>query len=248
MNPSLVAPPLNVPGWTPIFWDDFNTNADRGMFLTKYGIKWDAYPTGWRTSSPWKVGMYDNSILEARDSCLIKNIATVDGTPRVAALQPKLSPVKPYGVPAGRFSIRFKCDPLPGYKVAWLLWPDSGLWPLDGEIDFPESDLSTNDTVHGFVHRQDAITGSDQWAVASNVSLTDGEWHTCVINYKPGTWRTSEVSFMLDGDLIGKWTERIPNGPMHWVIQTEPMLRWTKPDPTVTGKIMIDWAVAYRPA
>ena len=39
-----------------------------------------------------------------------------------------------------------------GYKVAWLLWPKSGVWPRDGEIDFPEADLIG--TISAFMHRQ----------------------------------------------------------------------------------------------
>jgi hypothetical protein len=43
--------------------------------------------------------------------------------------------------------VRFRADLLPGYKIAWLLWPDAyseGLatWPQDGEVDFPEGDLA----------------------------------------------------------------------------------------------------------
>ena len=41
----------------------------------------------------------------------------------------------------GRYAVRFKIDPVPGFKVAWLLWPASENWPQDGEIDFPEGDL-----------------------------------------------------------------------------------------------------------
>ena len=50
----------------------------------------------------------------------------------------------------GRISVRFKADPLHGFKTAWLLWPDSGVWPRDGELDYPEGDLSQ--AFYGAVH------------------------------------------------------------------------------------------------
>jgi hypothetical protein len=50
----------------------------------------------------------------------------------------------------GRYSVRFKADPLAGFKIAWLLWPDSGVWPRDGEIDFPEGELDL--TIYGAAH------------------------------------------------------------------------------------------------
>ena len=48
----------------------------------------------------------------------------------------------------GRFSVRFRSDPLPGYKAAWLLWPESDNWN-EGEIDFPEGGLDS--TMWGFI-------------------------------------------------------------------------------------------------
>lgn len=259
MNPSGVAPPVNVRGWEPIFIEDFNTPTERGDFIgNALYQKWSAYPSGARTSSPWKAGRYDNSILEVVDSCLVLNVHTDDaGHALTAALRPKLSSTAPWGVTALRQSIRFRCDPLPGYKLAWMLWPDAEIvgepsnWPEDGEIDFPECGLALGDTIHGFVHREGASGpdgGSDQWAVNTKVEAAAGEWHTATINWKPGMWRTAMCEFVLDGISIGKWTQRIPDGPMHSVIQTEPLPQWAKPDKRVAGSIWIDWYVAYHPA
>jgi len=108
--------------------------------------------------------------------------------------------------------IRFRADAVPGYKTAWLLWPDSEDWPSDGEIDFPEGDLSG--TIGGFVHYRGGVSGSDQAAFATNATYTG--WHTAII-----TWLPSGVTFRLDGKTVGTTTTRIPNTPMHWVIQTE---------------------------
>lgn len=257
------APPLHLNGWTPILVEDFDTDVPLGQVISGggYSKSISAYPTGWRTTPPWKTAMYDNGRLEVANSCLRTHVATITdarGTaPRVTAIRPRLSAAVPYGINHGRFSVRFRADELPGYKIAWLLWPDSGQWPRDGEIDFPEQNLDADTTVRGFMHRQDATEGSDQnWAKGAS-SACDGEWHTATTTWKPGGWRTAECSFDWDGVRIGHFTERVPKGPMHCVLQIEPELHphylgrvdgkktWEKPDPTVAGVIEVDWIVAY---
>lgn len=241
----------NIRGWTQVLVDDFNVDCARGKFVGNpaYVARWTAYPTGWRTSKPWQAGYYNNTILEVKNSCLIKNVHTDSlGHALVAAPRPKLSPKSPYGAMSIRRSVRFKSDPLPGYKMAWLLWPDSGNWPKDGEIDFPENGLKPDSHIGGFVHKQNATSGSEQFHAGSLVLPTDGEWHTATINYKSGTWRTPMVEFILDGERIGKWVDRVPYGPMHEVIQTEPLLQWERPDKNVAGQIMIDWYAGYKAA
>lgn len=251
MSVSGQKPPGAVRGWTQVLVDDFSVDCPRGKFVGNpaYTPRWTAYPSGWPTSRPWKAGVYDNSILEVKNSCLILNVHTdAAGHALVAAPRPKLSPRSPYGAMSIRRSVRFKAEVLPGYKMAWLLWPDSGDWPKDGEIDFPENGLDSGNKIGGFVHKQGAVKGSDQYHAASLVLPTDGEWHTATINYKSGTWRTPLVEFILDGTRIGKWTERVPNGPMHEVIQTEPLLQWQHPARDVAGQIMIDWYSGYKAA
>jgi Spy/CpxP family protein refolding chaperone len=65
-----------------------------------------------------------------------------------------------------------------------MLWPDSGTTTTgatggggNGEIDFPEGELSTNSQIWGFVHRQNATSGGTRpsrhggW-LASELKLT----------------------------------------------------------------------------
>lgn len=69
----------------------------------------------------------------------IVELHTQNGVHMVAAPGPVISgaPGKDDGLVYGRYVIRFEADPVPGYKPAWLLWPDSNDWS-DAEIDFPE--------------------------------------------------------------------------------------------------------------
>lgn len=256
MSASGKSPP-NPPGWVKIWVDDFDTDVPMGKVIGHPAYEHlSARKTGTPTSGPWKTGIYDNGRLEVKGSCLITHVATITdsrGTkPRTSALLPELPPMTayPWGVEYGRFSVRFRIpQELPGYKIAWLLWPDSKLWPKDGEIDFPEQNLHNGDRVKGFMHRQDATQGSDQVRALGPGSCCDNVWHTATITWRSGLEDFPVCKFTWDGVDIGRYTTRVPNGPMHWVLQTEPYLStWDPPDPKVAGRIEVDWIVAYKKA
>jgi beta-glucanase (GH16 family) len=146
-----------------------------------------------------------------------------------------LLPVLPGKQLYGKYVIRFRSDALQGFKVAWLLWPDSENWPYDGEMDFPESGL--NGTIAAYMHRQAGTSGADQDAYKTAATYTS--WHTATIEWSPNA-----VNFILDDQLIGTSTARIPVTSMHWVIQTESCLP-TCPSATTAGNLQIDWMAAY---
>jgi beta-glucanase (GH16 family) len=135
--------------------------------------------------------------------------------------------------------VRFKADRLHGYKTAWLLWPDSEVWPRDGEIDFPEGELSSS--VHAFMHHKGAKLGSEQDAYSTGTTYE--KWHTAIIE-----WSLSTVSYYLDGELIGRSTEHIPNTPMHWVLQTETSTTGVVPSNSTEGHVLVAWVAVYAPA
>jgi beta-glucanase (GH16 family) len=228
-------PPTAAPvaGWTSIFRDDFNTNVARGSFLSQMGDRWYAYPYGWKDSS--KNGTYDPSTVAVSNGILDVHIQTTDGVRRVAAIGPRISSNN--GQLYGRYEIRFRADSMRGYKAAWLLWPTSGVWPRDGEIDFPEGEF--DGTIYAFMHRQGATTGSDQDAFATSARWTD--WHTATLE-----WTPSAVRFYLDGKLIGTSTNRIPNTPMRWVIQNETTLSGFLPSSTTQGHVQVDYVQVWR--
>ena len=236
-------PTGDLPGWRHVFADDFKTDLDRGEFPSDVSGKWGAYPSPWKDTS--KKGRYDpKRVVSVDDGILRKDLRTVDGKPRVAALVPKIHDQKPYGSLYGRYSVRFRSDRVTGYKVAWLLWPDSGTNITgsasgtggNGEIDFPELDLDSP-AVKGFVHFQDATRRDDQYASKTSVDISD--WHTYTIEWSPDL-----VVFLLDGVEVGRTTERVPNNPMHWVLQTETSLK--KPTPAgASGSIEIDWVSVW---
>ena len=237
-DPSGEAMPVgDIEGWRQVFTDDFTTDVALGNFPAAVSEKWGAYASPIKdtfrhgTYSPGKVVSIDNGVLN-------KYIHAEDGVFLVAALLPKVPGTSRYGQMYGRYAVRFKADRIEGYKVAWLLWPDSRAWPRDGEIDFPERNL-LSDRVAGFVHHQGAKDGSDQ--ASANAPYDSNTWHTTVIEWSPNL-----VVFTLDGVVIGRVTERIPNTPMHWVLQTETTLTSTVPPVTAAGNIQIDWVAAWQ--
>jgi hypothetical protein len=235
-SPSGQPPPAgDLPGWHQVFLDDFNTPVPLGSFPAAVSNTWWAYPsTAHDTTGN---GRYDpEKVVSIGGGIMNMFIHTEGGEHLVAAPVPKVTASPKYGQLYGRYAVRFRADALPGYKTAWLLWPDSEHWPGDGEIDFPEANL--DETIKGYVHHVGASSGSDQDAFSTSARYPD--WHTAVIEWTPG-----KVVFTLDGQVIGQTTDRIPNSPMHWVLQTETALTGPAPSNSTQGNVQIDWVAAW---
>jgi hypothetical protein len=220
-------PAGDLPHWHQVFADDFTTPAPLGSFLATYGTRWSAY-TGPDTSGN---GTYDPArALSAANGNLDIYLHTVNGQHLVSTPLPKL-PTMTYG----RYSVRFQSDAVPGYKAAWLLWPDDGAWPAHGEIDFPEAGLSDLG-MSAFVHFANPNGGQDAFYAAMRMTA----WHTATVEWSPG-----KVVFSLDGAVIGTSTTQVPSTPMHWALQTETQLSGGAPADTAAGHVRIDWVTAY---
>ena len=238
-SPSGQAMPVgDLPGWRQVFADDLTTDVPVGSFPSAVSGRWGAYSDGWTDTS--KNGTYmPSKVVSVRDGIMNLYLHTENGVHMVAVPYPKLPGAGAHnGMLYGRYAVRFRSDPVPGYKTAWLLWPDSGSWPGDGEIDFPEGRL--DGTISAFMHRQGASGGGDQDAFDSPATYTS--WHTAVIEWSPAATR-----FILDDKVVGTSTSRIPNTPMHWVLQTETSLSGAPTD-GAAGNVQVDWVAVYRPA
>jgi Bacterial Ig domain/Glycosyl hydrolases family 16 len=237
-----VAPAGNLTGWRQIFVDDFSTNVALGNFPAAVSTKWGAYPSPWKdtsghgTYSPAKTVSISGGVLN-------EFVHTENGVPMVATLLPKVPGSSISGQTYGRYAVRFRSDSLAGYKMAWMLWPDSDNNQRDGEIDLPERNLDSPN-IYGFVHHRNSTGPPDQdWA---KLAFDGTQWHTTVVEWSPNL-----VVFSLDGVEIKRATTRVPSTPMHWVLQTETALGVpSKPAASVAGNVQIDWvaAWAYDPA
>lgn len=239
-----------LPGWRQIFTDDFMEPVAPGewsdcsfeSFLClglpePYRDRWWAFLGGW---SDHGTGLYSPSrVLSVADGVLDFHIHTKGGVHLVAAPVPLIhGRAGSLGQLYGRYAVRFRSDSLHGYKVAWLLWPDSETWPRDGEIDFPEGSLDAE--IEAYLHRQDGRAANDQAGFHSGVRMA-GEWHTAVIE-----WTSAAVKFILDGIVIGAPMDRIPKTPMHWVLETTTALDGTVPDDGTEGHVQIDWVAVWE--
>jgi len=230
----------DMPGWHQVFADDFTSTVPIGSFPTAVSDTWSAYQNGWPDTT--HNGTYmPSQVVSQHDGVLDMYIHTVGGVHMVSALLPKIpgAPGGEDGLQAGRYAVRFKSDPIQGYKTAWLLWPDSGKWPADGEIDFPEGNL--DGAISAFVHHQFGSSGRDQDWYGTAASY--GGWHTAVIERT-----SSSVKFYLDDQLVGQSTSRLPSTAMHWVLQTETTLDGSIPSDSAAGHVLVDWVAVYTPA
>lgn len=223
----------DLPGWKQVFTDDFTKDVPLGSFPGAVSDKWDAY-NGFNDTS--KNGTYSpGKVVSQKGGLMDLFLRTENGVHLVSAPAPKVNGSAWTGQLYGRYAARFRADSMPGYHTAWLLWPDSEVWPRDGEIDFPEGDL--NDTICAFTHRQGGTSGSDQDAFCTNTTYQN--WHTVVIEWAPNL-----VRYLIDGQVIGTSTSRVPNTPMHWVLQTETSYGGA-PSSTVSGHVQIDWVSVW---
>jgi beta-glucanase (GH16 family) len=225
--------------WHQIFTEDFDTAVPAGSFPgPAYRDKWDVYPDG-RPDTSHNGTYYPSKVVSVSNGALNMYLHTelINGIAvhMVAAPVPHLPGRAGAGGQAyGRYSVRFKADPVRGYKTAWLLWPDSEVWPRDGEIDFPEGNL--DGTIHAYMHYANPAGGQAEF----RTGVTYPNWHIATIEWSPGS-----VTFILDGHVVGVSTSQVPFNPMHYVLQTETCLDCGPPSNAATGNVQVDWVVLY---
>jgi hypothetical protein len=234
-DPSGAALPLgDLPGWRQVFAEDFTQDSPLGAWPGPYAPRFGAYAapdTAARnegTASVWDAAR----TVSVGDGMLDYYLHTEDGVGLSATVYPRQT-----GGLYGRFVVRMRADPVPGYKTAFLLWPESEAWPHDGEIDFPEGDLPG--TVGGATHYQDGTSGADADVFADVGTYAD--WHTYEI-----VWTPQALAYLIDGVVVHITTTRIPNTPMQWALQSEHCLGGCAAPPTATGHLQIDWRAIYR--
>ena len=249
-KPAPVPPPTgssmpvgNLPGWKQIMAEDFGTAAARSSFASsEYGSTYLAY-SGFADTS--KRGWYDSSIVSANNGALDWYVNTSGGKHRVATLVVK-NPVTGWGQTYGRYSIRFRSDTLPGYKLAFMLWPSDNNWG-EGEIDFPEANLLTPDNklfaaLHPVVDPSSGQPGASK-VMYSGTSAADGGWHVATIDWYPG-----HVDYYLDGVKYAGATVGVPTTSMRLTLQVETALYGAAPADSVAGHVQVDWVTMYSRA
>jgi hypothetical protein len=222
----------DLPGWHLVLSQDFTKSAALGQFASAYP-GWAGYDGAQDTSGH---GTYDSAATTSVSGGVLDEYLHSQGTPRVMALTP---PGAAAHQTYGRYAVRFRSDSIPGYKIAWLLWPCNDVWS-QGELDFPEADL--NSTIQGYAHDVTGSPDHNAWDVGTGTSMT--AWHTAVLEWSP-----SGLTYILDGH---SWTTTnvtaIPRNPMNWILQTETAENGPTPSASSSGHINIDWVAAWSAA
>lgn len=254
-DPSGVRPPPRMlRGWHRVFVDDFSRDVPLGSycgdpagFPAEVARKWAAYPyprsgtPSWGVYCPQRTTSIHDGMMD-----IWLHTELVDGSPvhLIDAVVPRLGCCGPFGSGQlyGRYVLRFRSDTFDTYHASWLLWPTSGNWPADGEIDFPEGDF--NGGMNAYLHWQGGTSGASQSAFPAGVSMGGGSWHTVVID-----WLPTRCRFMLDGNAVAQTGNAsiIPDTPMRFVIQNGGSFDQA-PNDAAQGHVYIDWVAIYRPA
>lgn len=250
-------PDSDVPGFSLIWNDDFDIDCPLGGFPTAYAGRVDHYPptyfdTSRNAGRPAATqGQYDAARTVSVSNSVLRKWLHSEYDPATQAYRPKvcaLLPVIPSTVTSnkwryqtyGRYAIRARVmNPMPGFKFAWLLWPQSDSRPLDGEIDNPEQNFDVLSQVGAFVHHAPDTPSPAQHSYTGACDLT--QWHTFVTEWSPNL-----VRVIRDGVEVMRDTDRIPSKPMRWVIQTETTVTAAPPAPTVQGIVEIDWSASWK--
>lgn len=210
-------------------------------------------------------GYYDQNIFSVGNDSICKMRIYTDAAGRhhVGALRPKLNnTASTWNVLGGRFAICIRVkNPLPTYKVAQLMWPQSNVSNPDGELDLPEQDLDGLDVISAFEHWQGA---GGQSSASSTIDLVGAGWVVVVSEWRPNpgtptlsTWKTYAAQYdatpsIIAGSLtspFGSFTGvHVPDTPMHWIWQWETFLNYGAVlDSSVDQFVEFAWATFENP-
>ncbi len=144
----------------------------------------------------------------------------------------------------GRWEIRARIQPAAGYGPVMLLWPDSGKWPQDGEIDFMEIPDAARNVNHFTVHY-----GNDNSQDSTDQSGDFSQWHDYAVEWEP-----DHITGWIDGKQVFHTTNaaEIPRTPMHLAMQLDvgPIDNWIPAPNSSTPSTVnfeVDWVHIYGP-
>ena len=204
-------------GWgKPAARDEFNyTGAPKNK-------KWSVY------DSPGHDG---NGVRSPRAWQVNGRVATVTGNShgRTGGMSAKFGHRR-----YGRWEARMRTNARdPEYHPVLLLWPDSGDFPCDGEIDYAEGTGQVS-KMNFFLHYS---CSNEQTHATRSVDTT--QWHNYAVE-----WTPDRIVGYLDGDEWFRDTnpDHQPPGRMHQTVQ----LDWF-PDGTDTtrSRMKLDWLRVY---
>ena len=211
-RPPILTAQANTAQWQRAWSTDFSVAVPLGQFPGAVGSQWGAYPNPWPDTASQRNyavhGYYDPATtVWINGGYMHIRMWRATGNIHSAAVYPKVA----QGVMYGRFvEVTRVSKVTQGYKSAHLLWPVNNA--NNFEVDFPENEWTTSPSV--YVHY-----GQDESTVSFDTHLNWSAWHTYEMRWQPGL-----LSFYVDGKLIGRTSQGVPNVNMSWIIQNESAL------------------------
>lgn len=258
-NASGVALPGAVSGWTLTMAEDFDTAfsaggvSSAGVFPSPYASEANAYADGTLDTSGNNNG--SNSIYRPSSnlSCTASKLVTLCNivSTQIRSATYVVTPGGNYGQSYGRFSVCYRVPaPVHGFKIAFLMWPNTSVWPRDGELDWPEGSLYTGGVFGANFLHQGSTTGAhdefDHHRLTSSTPGPDGSWHVATLE-----WASTFIRAIWDGVTIGTTYDRIPNTSMYWAVQTESDVdqfgTGGYASGSDTGTVEVDWVACWNP-
>lgn len=255
-GPSGVPLPSGTPpGWRRVFADDFPAAEDSplGSFS---GCRWIAPPIASRcvglpgpTQAKWFAEPNGASLLGT--DFMAARVLSISGgalrfslhggpggQPYLAAAEPRVRVGGQLGAfQSGLFLVRFRSAIVPGYDIAFELWPVSRDW-RDGGLQFPAGDLTG--PVRAIIGQVGVPFGNPNLVISTHSSFT--RWHTATIE-----WRDRTVRFFLDGREIGPSHPFTPTSPLRWLLYAGPEISSASNTEGHAGQLQVAWVAAYVP-
>ena len=236
-DPSGQAMPVgDLPGWHQIFADNFANDSYPVGSLTGCGhgpctgapnLDWGGSSDGTPDTSGHCV--YDESHTVSITGGVLNIFAHTD--PSGVCMGANIRPLIP-SFSYMAYSIRFRGDPVAGFKECMLLWPVDG---VHGEIDYPENHLDS--TITGTLHT--IAGGSPKQLFDSGVASTS--WHTATME-----WTPTSVTFVLDGTVVKTTSLDVPQTPMTLMVRAaSDIAPAVKPPASSQGNLQVDWVTVY---
>ena len=184
-------------------------------------------------------GMLDIWIHSEKEG--VRGVHDPSGQRYVAAIVSKLGPTN-----GARISVCMRADVIPGYKLAYLLWPSEGTGNSLGEIDFPEGKLTgLPATAKAFMHyAPKPSSGKMQDWYDTGVAMQG--WHVYTVEWNPKA-SPRYAKFYLDGRLIGHSTNYVPWVTMRFIMQHETFMANQALPAPAQGHVQVDWATIDLP-
>ena len=211
-------------GWKLLMSDDFDGTTINTNNWSVYGPDWPGNGGN---------GVRDGSAVSVGGGVLTITAQMVNGTLVSGAVSSQLNLT--YG--RVEFRVRTDADPSEATSGVVLMWPQSNIWPEDGELDVYETGTNpTRSWFSSFVHYG---ADNEQYWFGHDADAT--QWHEMAMD-----WTPDSITFYRDGILEGTVTNpaAIPTTPHHLCIQLDAF------SPTMAGvvRMQVEDVRMYAPS